>query len=132
MGLISLARALFLLNYICTYTKINFLLFCFFWEGGYLYREGRTDDTSIMGSFNIIMFVLLIGWGGIISMVLGLYSSGMIDIVNQMISQGILSVDTVNTVTAIAAIILASPVIFLIGSMLWALSQSINKKEDQI
>ena len=88
MGLISLARSLFLLNYNCTYTKINFILFFFFWGWGDIYKEGRTDDTSIMGSFNIIMFVLLIGWGGIISMVLGLYSSGMIDIVNQMISQG--------------------------------------------
>lgn len=112
--------------------KNKFHSFLLFWGWGDIYKEGRTDDTSIMGSFNIIMFVLLIGWGGIISMVLGLYSSGMIDIVNQMISQGILSVDTVNTVTAIAAIILASPVIFLIGAMLWALSQSINKKEDQI
>jgi len=84
-----------------------------------------------MGSYNIIMFVLLILFGGFLSLFMILYLSGIVDAANIMIDAGILSVDTVNTVNTIKLFILASPLIMLLAVALWAISGQINRKDSE-
>ena len=82
-----------------------------------------------MGSYNIIMFVLLVLFGGFLSLFMILYMSGIVDAGNVMINAGILSVDTVNTVNTIKLFILASPLIMLLAVTFWAISGQINRKD---
>ncbi|NCU26985.1 hypothetical protein EOM86_09735 [Candidatus Nomurabacteria bacterium] len=60
-----------------------------------------------------------------------LFSSSIVDTTNLLISQGILSTATANTVTTITYFIMASPAIMLIAIVIWALSSSINRKEGE-
>ncbi len=84
-----------------------------------------------MGSYNIIMFVMLLVFAGIASLMMILFSSSIVDTTNLLISQGILSTATANTVTTITYFIMASPAIMLIAIVIWALSSSINRKEGE-
>jgi len=84
-----------------------------------------------MGSYNIIMFVILLVFSGISSLMMILFSSSIVDTTNLLISQGILSTATANTVTTITYFIMASPAIMLIAIVIWALSSSINRKEGE-
>lgn len=85
-----------------------------------------------MGSYNIIMFVLLLCFGGVCSIISILFSSSIVDVTNILISQGILSISTVNAVNTILIFMMASPAIILIAVVLWALSGAINKKEGEV
>ena len=79
-----------------------------------------------MGSYNIIRFLLLVGFIGLISLISVLIRSALVDTSNLLIEQGMLSVDTVNTLTTILTITQYAPVISVIAVAIWAISGAIN------
>lgn len=83
-----------------------------------------------MGSFRIISFLLLVGFTGILSIISVLVRSALTDTTNILISQNMLSVDTVNTVTTILNITQWAGVIALIALALWAVSAAVNDKRE--
>lgn len=82
-----------------------------------------------MGSFRIIAFLLLIGFTGIMSLISVLIRSALTDTTNILISQNMLSIDTVNTVNTILGITTYAPVIVIIALAIWAVSGAVNKRE---
>lgn len=83
-----------------------------------------------MGSFRIISFLLLCGFTGILSLISILIRSALTDTTNLLVSQNMLSVDTVNTLTTILGITQWAPVIAIIALAVWAVSGHINEQND--
>lgn len=84
-----------------------------------------------MGSYNIIRFLLLVGFIGLISLISVLIRSALVDTSNLLIEQGMLSVDTVNTMTTILTVTQWAPVICIIALAIWAISSAINKTNSE-
>lgn len=84
-----------------------------------------------MGSYNIIRFLLLVGFIGLISLISVLIRSALVDTSNLLIEQGMLSVDTVNTLTTILTVTQWAPVICIIALAIWAISGAINKTNSE-
>ena len=84
-----------------------------------------------MGSYNIIRFLLLVGFIGLISLISVLIRSALVDTSNLLIEQGMLSVDTVNTLTTILTVTQWAPVICIIALAIWPISSAINKTNSE-
>lgn len=83
-----------------------------------------------MGSFRIIAFIGLVFFTGILSIISILIRSALTDTTNILISQNMLSVDTVNTVNTILGITQWAGVIAIIALAVWALSGVVNDSQE--
>lgn len=81
-----------------------------------------------MGSFRIISFLLLCGFTAILSLISVLIRSTLTDTTNVLVTQHMLSVDTVNTLSTILGITQWAPVIAIVALAIWAVSGHINEQ----
>lgn len=82
-----------------------------------------------MGSFRIISFLALCGFTGLISLISILIRSALTDTTNVLVSNNMLSVDTVNTLTTILTVTQWAPVIAIIALAIWAVSGHIGEQQ---
>lgn len=79
-----------------------------------------------MGSYNIIAFLALIGFTGLLSLVSIIIQSAAVDITNLLIGMSLLSQQTVDTVNIILTIMQWSPAAVLVLIAIWAISSHLN------
>lgn len=79
-----------------------------------------------MGSFNIIAFLALTGFTGLLSLISTIVQSAAVDIANILIDNSLLSQQTVDTVQMILTICQWSPVIVFVFIAIWAISSHLN------
>lgn len=79
-----------------------------------------------MGSYNIIAFLALLGFTGVLSLISIIIQSAAVDIANLLIDLALLSQQTVDTVNIILTIIQWSPAAVLVLIAIWAISSHLN------
>ena len=83
-----------------------------------------------MGSYNIIAFLALIGFTGVLSLVSIIIQSAAVDIVNILIPAGLLSTQTVDTVGVILKMMEWAPAACLVLVAIWAISSHLNNTQE--
>lgn len=79
-----------------------------------------------MGSYNIIAFLALLGFTGVLSLISIIIQSAAVDIANLLIDVALLSQQTVDTVNIILIIMQWSPAAVLVLIAIWAISSHLN------
>lgn len=79
-----------------------------------------------MGSYNIIAFLALLGFTGVLSLISIIIQSAAVDIANLLIDVALLSQQTVDTVNIILTIMQWSPAAVLVLIAIWAISSHLN------
>lgn len=79
-----------------------------------------------MGSYNIIAFMALLGFTGVLSLISIIIQSAAVDIANLLIDLALLSQQTVDTVNIILTIMQWSPAAVLVLIAVWAISSHLN------
>lgn len=79
-----------------------------------------------MGSYNIIAFLALLGFTGVLSLISIIIQSAAVDIANLLIDLALLSQQTVDTVNIILIIMQWSPAAVLVLIAIWAISSHLN------
>ena len=79
-----------------------------------------------MGSYNIIAFLALLGFTGVLSLISIIIQSAAVDIANLLIDLALLSQQTVDTVNIILTIMQWSPAAVLVLIAIWAISSHLN------
>ena len=79
-----------------------------------------------MGSYNIIAFLVLLGFTGVLSLISIIIQSAAVDIANLLIDLALLSQQTVDTVNIILTIMQWSPAAVLVLIAIWAISSHLN------
>lgn len=79
-----------------------------------------------MGSYNIIAFLALLGFTGVLSLISIIIQSAAVDIANLLIDLALLSQQTVDTVNIILTIMQWSPAAVLVLIAVWAISSHLN------
>ena len=84
-----------------------------------------------MGSYNIIAFLVLLGFTGLLSLGSIIIQSAAVDITNLLIDISLLSQQTVDTVNIILTIMQWSPAAVLVLIGVWAISSHLNNTSER-